>query len=125
MFLINPFCLQRLSLIATISLQASHPAVVTVPSDSVQSSDRIAIHFVQRIGCLLQHFHHYLYVTLFSLSINLDEEGLDNGQIVQGTYAYKSSNFANTTNLALDNDLFAKFADPNAIIALSPVSYHL
>ncbi len=51
--------------------------------------------------------------------------GLDNGQTVQGTYAYKSSNFANTTNLALDNDLFAKFADPNSLIAISTVTYHL
>ena len=54
-----------------------------------------------------------------------DKVGLDNGQSVQGTYAYKSSNFANGTNLALDNDLFAKFANPNATFALYPVTYHL
>ena len=57
--------------------------------------------------------------------ISLDKVGLDNGQTVQGTYAYKSSTFANTTNLALDNDLFAKFADPNSLIAISPVTYYL
>ena len=46
---------------------------------------------------------------LFLLFISLDKVGLDNGQIVQGTYTYKSSNFANTTNLALDNDLLPSF----------------
>ncbi|KAF5349876.1 hypothetical protein D9758_014028 [Tetrapyrgos nigripes] len=46
-----------------------------------------------------------------------------NGQTAQGTYAYKSSNLADTENLVLDSELFAMFADPEKITDLSPVEY--
>ncbi|KAK7457913.1 hypothetical protein VKT23_010260 [Stygiomarasmius scandens] len=48
-----------------------------------------------------------------------------NGKTVLGTYAYKSSALANTTNLVLDKDLFAQFADPDTVECISPVNYRL
>ncbi|THU91435.1 hypothetical protein K435DRAFT_801258 [Dendrothele bispora CBS 962.96] len=43
---------------------------------------------------------------------------------VRSTYAYKSSSRADTQNLALDDELFAQFADPNTVDCISPVTYH-
>ena len=56
--------------------------------------------------------------------INLDKR-IVNGQTIQGSYDFKSSALANTTNLALDNALFANFANPNITVSVSPVLYHL
>ena len=115
---------QLVTLIRVIPQKTSLPAVLTVLGRT----------------CLELHFHPpctmvpmfaaalspSLVGVLLILAINFySQKTLDHGKTVQGTYAYKSSALAGTTNGVLADELFDQLNDQEGADFIFPVRFRL
>ncbi|KAK7461497.1 hypothetical protein VKT23_008671 [Stygiomarasmius scandens] len=116
--------LQLVTLIRIISQQTSLPVVLTA----------------LRRPFLVLHFHPpCTMVPMFAAALSpslvgdlliltiifYSRKALDHGKTVQGTYAYKSSALANTTNGVLADELFDQLNDQEGADFIFPVRFRL